>query len=273
MERLLYRLSVSCHADRFVLKGASLFLVWKGHAYRVTRDADFLGTGEPSPVQMAQTFSEICVVPCEPDDGMSFPADHIEAVTIKEGQPYAGVRITVVGLLHQARIPLQIDIGFGDVITPGPETVEFPTLLHDPRPRLKAYPRETVVAEKFEAMVRLGLANSRMKDFFDVRVLAEMFDFDGAVLAAAIKNTFLRRCSEVPSETPIAFTRDFTTNPSKKQQWRAFVRKAAAEAAPSELAQAVADVARFLEPVIASIRGGTVSPGFWQAGQGWVVPQ
>ncbi|WP_179953059.1 nucleotidyl transferase AbiEii/AbiGii toxin family protein [Desulfobotulus mexicanus] len=174
MERFLYRLSVSPHSDRFVLKGASLFLVWKGQNYRVTRDVDFLGFGSSNIRQLADEFSEICRIEFQ-DDGMIYLPESLNAEGIRDNQEYDGVRISLVGLLNQARIPLQIDIGFGDAVTPAPEKIEYPTIFDSPPPVLKAYPRYTLVAEKVEAMVRLGMANSRMKDFYDIWLVSKLF--------------------------------------------------------------------------------------------------
>jgi len=178
MERFLYRLSVSPHNDRFILKGASLFLVWKGQNYRVTRDADLLGFGNSDVEQLADLFRDICRVEFQ-GDGMLYLPESLSAEEIREDQAYDGVRITLVGMLNQARIPLQVDIGFGDVITPAPEQVEYPALFDAPPPILNAYPRYTLVAEKLEAMVKLGLANSRMKDFYDIWLLSRLFSFEG----------------------------------------------------------------------------------------------
>ena len=178
MERFLYRLSVSPHNDRFILKGASLFLVWKGQNYRVTRDADFLGFGNADTEQLADVFRDICRVEFQ-GDGMIYLPDSLCAEEIREGQEYDGVRITLVGMLNQARIPLQVDIGFGDAITPAPEQIEYPTLFDAPPALLKACPRYTLVAEKAEAMVKLGLANSRMKDFYDLWLVSRLFSFEG----------------------------------------------------------------------------------------------
>jgi predicted nucleotidyltransferase component of viral defense system len=173
VERLLYRLSISPYAEKFILKGASLFLVWKGQNYRVTKDADLLGLGPADADHLIGVFRELCRTASVDVDGIEFVPDTVRAIPIREEQHYDGIRVTLEGLLHQARIPLQIDIGFGDAITPAPEKVTFPTLLNAPAPKLLAYPRYTMVAEKLEAMVRLGIANSRMKDFYDVVALEQ----------------------------------------------------------------------------------------------------
>lgn len=192
IERLLYRLTRTGYAAEFVLKGAMLFRLWADQPHRPTRDLDLLGRGDPSVDRLAAVFRAVCGAAVE-DDGLLFDPATVTAGKIKEDQEYEGVRVECVARLGQARIDLQVDVGFGDAVTPGPVTVQYPGLLDLPAPELAAYPRETVVAEKFQAMVMLGIANSRMKDFFDLWVLARSFTFAGPVLAAAIRATFARR--------------------------------------------------------------------------------
>ena len=268
MERLLYRLSISPHNDRFILKGASLFLVWIGQNYRVTRDADFLGFGSPDLNRLAEIFSEICDVECD-TDGMAYKADTLRVEEIREGQEYDGVRVTLVGFLGTARIPLQIDIGFGDAITPSPENIEYPTLFEAPAPTLRAYPRYTLVAEKLEAMVQLDLANSRMKDFYDICLLSRLFTFDGEVLSKAIKNTFSRRGTALPSSVPLAFTSDFSEDQQKKVQWNAFLRKAKPNIPLESLSMATGEISKFLQPVIDSFQSNSVFQEDWLPEKGW----
>jgi predicted nucleotidyltransferase component of viral defense system len=195
IERLLYRLSQSPHAPRFLLKGALLFALWTGRTHRPTRDLDLLGRGEARPEALAEVFRDLCSLDVQPD-GVEFAADTIAVEAIREDQEYQGQRVHVEGRLDNARVRLQVDVGFGDAVTPGAEDVRYPTLLEMPAPQLKAYPRETVVAEKLQAMVMLGMANSRMKDFFDLSVLSSEFDFQGAILCKAIGATFKRRGTE-----------------------------------------------------------------------------
>lgn len=201
LERLLYRLTQSSHAGEFVLKGAMLFQLWTGQTYRSTRDLDLLGHGAPSAERLAKLFAEVCSISVA-DDGLTFAADAIRAGPIKEGDEYQGIRIHIDARLGNARIRLQIDVGFGDAVTPAPQAVSYPTLLEFPAPRLLAYPRETVVAEKFQAMTVLGIANSRMKDFYDLWTLARQFSFEGATLSAAIEATFDRRKTPLPTDAP-----------------------------------------------------------------------
>lgn len=200
-ERWLYRLSISEYKDRFLLKGASLFTLWFNTPHRPTRDVDLLGFGSSGIADMEKIFKEICAV--ETEDGLIFKPETVKGGEIKEGQEYQGVRITFMALLGTAQIKLQVDVGFGDAVTPEAETIEFPTVLDFPKPRLKAYPKETVVAEKFEAMVKLGMLNSRMKDFWDLRLMISAFEFDGTILQQAIETTFERRQTVFPENLPL----------------------------------------------------------------------
>lgn len=269
IERLLYRLSVSPHADRFILKGASLFLVWKGQNYRVTRDADLLAFGPADTDHLTIIFKELCQTASDNADGIEFMPDTIRAVPIREEQAYEGIRVTLLAMLHQARIPIQIDIGFGDAVTPEPERIEFPTLLDNPPPQLFAYPRYTMVAEKFEAMVRLGMANSRMKEFYDVWLLSRLFEFDGWTLCDAIRNTFRRRSTPLPDRLPMVFTDEFRKDAQKQTQWRAFVRKSKPEDVPGEFDHVVGGIAAFLTPVIDAARGDDHFELSWAEGGLW----
>lgn len=224
VERLLYRLSRSAYKDRFVLKGAMLFSVWSDEPFRATRDLDLLGKGDNTAPAMAKVFSEICKTPAD-EDGVEFFGDRIKSEEIRDDQEYHGVRLNFEARLAGARIPIQVDIGFGDAITPPAEMTEYPVLLEHPAPRLMAYPREVMVAEKFQSMVDHGMANSRMKDFFDIWVLASRFDCDGPRLTQAIEATFERRLTPLPVSPPLALTEEFYSDAGKKVQWSAFLRK------------------------------------------------
>jgi len=269
IERLLYRLSISPHADKFILKGASLFLVWLGQNYRVTKDADLLCSGPADVEHVAAVFKELCQVVSDDVDGIVFMADTVRAVPIREEQEYEGIRVTLLGMLHQARIPLRIDIGFGDAITPAPEKITFPTLLNAPAPELLAYPRYTMVAEKLEAMVRLGIANSRMKDFYDVWLLSKLFAFDGRTLCEAVGNTFNRRSTPIPDGLPLAFTDDFRKDVQKQTQWRAFIRKTKPDTAADNLDVVIDDLAVFLMPVVEAVQQSRLLELFWAQGGQW----
>jgi hypothetical protein len=254
VERLLYRLSISPYADRFILKGASLFLVWKGQNYRVTKDADLLGFGTLSSEDIATIFKELCQLASTDIDGIMFMPDSVKAMPIREEQEYGGIRVTLLGMLHNARIPLQVDIGFGDAVTPPPERIDFPTLLDGPAPRLLAYTQYTIIAEKMETMVRLGMANSRMKDFYDVWLLSKLFEFDGRTLSEAIRNTFRHRSTPLPDELPLVFTEEFRQDAKKQTQWQAFVRKSKPEMRTDDLDTLIGAVMAFLMPIIEAVR-------------------
>jgi len=270
LERLLYRLSVSPHRDGFVLKGALLFDLWTAHPHRPTRDLDLLGHGDSSLEKYRRLFSEICEQTVE-DDGLNFMANTVAAERIKDDEDYEGVRVLLQARLGVARISLQIDIGFGDVITPAPIEVEYPTMLNFPAPSLRAYPRETVVAEKFEAMVKLGMANSRMKDFYDLWELSRRFDFDGSTLMAAIQATFQRRATAFPRGTPLSLSPEFYDAPSKRTQWTAFIRKSGLQS--ETLGELVANIKTFLLPIIVAIQNGEPFNLHWNAGGAWQQKQ
>ena len=269
MERFLYRLSISSYNERFLLKGASLFLVWMGQSHRVTRDADLLCFGSSNLQSLAEIFRNICSINSGAD-GMVYDADTLKVEEIREGHEYDGVRITLVGFLNKARIPLQIDIGFGDTITPAPEDIEYPTLLDPPPPKLRAYPRYTLVAEKLEAMVYLGLANSRMKDFFDIWLLSTLFPFKGDILSTAIKNTFNRRETPLPSGAPFAFTPDFYEDRQKQLQWDTFIKKAKPNVWVDDLSLIIGEISKFLQPVIDSLQSELNFKKEWQPKHGWI---
>lgn len=266
-ERLLFRLASTRHAQRFVLKGAALFTLWTGKPHRATRDLDLLGFGEPGVDHVREVFAEVLALDVA-DDGVRFDIGSLSVGLIREEQEYGGVRIELVSRITNAQVRLQVDVGFGDAITPEASVVEFPPLLDFPAPRLRAYPRETVVAEKLEAMVQLGMANSRMKDFYDVAVLARDFDFDGALLARAIRATFERRKTALPTKTPVALTATFTEDAAKKTQWSGFVRKAGVRDGGS-LVEAIDAVRAFSEAPLAAAANGTSASGTWRAGGAW----
>jgi hypothetical protein len=268
VERLLYRLSCSEHAPRFVLKGAMLFTLWTGEFHRPTRDLDLLGFGDSSPEGLSGVFQSLCVLEV-PDDGLMFSATTVTVEPIREAQEYGGQRVKFKARLGQARIDLQVDVGFGDAITPKAEAVEYPTLLGMDPPQLRAYTRDTVVAEKLEAMVKLGMANSRMKDFFDLAVLARSFVFSGGVLRDAIAATFGRRGTAIPTELPIALTDSFANDRSKLTQWRAFVGRNGLEGRVGELGPLVGELAEFLAPPMIAAAKSERFEDRWEAGGPW----
>ena len=244
LERLLYRLSTSAYADRFVLKGALLLATWFADRYRATRDLDLLGFGDPDPDAMVAAIKEILATNVE--DGVEFDADALRADQIREEIAYGGLRLRTTASIGGARITVTIDVAFGDVLEPSAEVIDYPSMLNLPAPRLKAYVRETVIAEKFQAMVALGRANSRMKDFYDIWLLSQSFQFDDDRLARAIAATFQRRKTEVPAELPDALTAAFAEDEQKQRQWNAFVENAALHT--GSLTDVIADIAGFIMP-------------------------
>lgn len=244
LERLLYRLSKSQYAERFVLKGAMLLTTWFDDPTRPTRDIDPLGFGDPDSEEMLQTFREIMQV--EVEDGIVFEPDGLVVDRIREDDRYGGVRLRARATLAGARIAVAIDIGFGDAIEPGLEQLVYPTLLDFPAPQLRSYAQETVIAEKFQAMVDLGRANSRMKDFYDIWLLAKSFRFEDDRLARAIAATFARRQTSIPAELPDALSAEFAADVAKARQWKAFIEDLAVD--PGTLGNVVGELAEFLMP-------------------------
>lgn len=224
IERFLYRLSRSGHAEQFVLKGALLLLVWLGETLRPTRDADLLGFGDLSDEALTGIFRDVCRVEVEPD-AVTFDADSVAIAPIREEDVYGGRRVTLRGQLGAARLTIQVDVGIGDAVTPEPQVLDYPSLLDLPQPRMRVYPRETVVAEKPHAMALLGLRNSRMKDYFDVRALLREGAMDERLLACAIAATFERRRTPVPDDVPAALTAAFSDDAQHQARWKAFLDK------------------------------------------------
>lgn len=247
-ERLLYRLSISPYHGRFILKGAKLFEIWTGEVHRPTRDIDFLGFGSPVVDDVVDNYREICTQPVPVDDGLVFDPDSIIGYAAREDQEYQGVSLKLDAFLATARVQIQIDFGFGDAITPGAGEATIGTLIDLPAPVLRIYPRETVVAEKFQAMVALGITNSRMKDFYDIWYLAQRFAFNGNILRRAISATFGRRQTDVPSELPLALTAEFYGDPVKQQQWDAFIRRSRLGGDGTNLQSVISCLCEFLMP-------------------------
>jgi len=265
LERLLCRLSASTHRECFILKGAMLFVTWVADPFRPTRDLDLLGYGDDDVEAIADTFRSICAEPVA-DDGVVFDHTGFLAAPIREEVEYGGVRVRTTATIAGARIPIQVDIGFGDAVTPAPVEIDYPALLDAPAPHLRAYPVETVVAEKFEALVRLGIANSRLKDFYDLWLIAETFAFDRSVLTTAIRNTFERRQTALLDETPLGLSDVYAE--TWDRQWRAFLGRDRMAAAPQGLAMVVADLKRFLLPLAETMDGDWR----WAPKVGWVGP-
>lgn len=268
LERLLYRLSQSNDRDRFVVKGALMFQVWSNLTHRPTRDLDLLGSGEPSIDDFITCFQDLCEQDV-PDDGLVFLADSVSATRMMEDEEYEGIRMKFKARLGSARIPIQVDIGFGDTITPVPESIFFPTILDFPAAELGAYPRETVIAEKFQAMVMLGIGNSRMKDFFDLYTLCNQFEFDGDIVRQALQATFERRKTDIPTTPPLALTPEFSEDTQKSMQWKAFVRKGNLDGQSMTLAGVAERLTDFLMPPARAASEGLLFAQQWSPSNGW----
>jgi len=265
MERFLHRLSLSPGAESFVLKGALLFRVWDVPDSRATKDIDFLAYVDNSPENLVAIFREVCTID-SPDDGLIFDPDTVESRRIKEDAEYAGVRTRLRGQLGKARVIMQIDVGFGDLIHPRAIQADYPALLDLPAPSLRMYPPETVIAEKAEAMVYLGSLNSRMKDFYDIWRLSQQFDFLGHVLCEAVKGTFQHRNTEIIEFDDLVT--DLLNAQSFDKQWVAFLRKSALTS-PGEFPQALAAISAFLSPVFSSIKNNELCNQKWAATGPW----
>lgn len=269
-ERFLYRLSESEHCDTFILKGATVFIVWSDEPHRATKDIDLLGHGVSSVEHLEQIFREICGTPVD-DDGFEFKAHTVRGERIKEDQVYEGVRIHLRGFLSgtRTRSDVQIDVGFGDVVTPEPQLLKFPTLLDFPAPHLKTYPPETVVAEKFQAMVMLGMSNSRLKDFYDLWYLCQEFEFEGEKLCQAFKATFEQRKTPLPLEIPLALTKEFSEDFNKQKQWEGFWRKWNPKAEKAPLNKITAVLEGFLMPPALATAQGKLFHQSWRPSSSW----
>ncbi len=263
LQRLMYRLGVSAFADDFLLKGGLLFWVWNESFHRPTQDMDLLGFGSDDIALLKDKF--LSVIQIESDDGLVFDPQKLEAIDIKEDAKYQGVRITGRATLVKADIPYQIDIGFGDAVVAVESTTEIPVFLDDlPAPKLKVYPVESVIAEKFHAMVVLGLLNSRMKDFFDIVTLAEMMHLESKVLQLAIQATFERRDTAITGDPLTIFTDGFMSSADKEKQWRAFVSKNRLDGTAS-FSETVNKIQLLLEPLYQQIVENIVDDRQWSS--------
>ncbi len=271
MERFLYRLGKSDHGRKFILKGALMLVAWEAPLARSTKDIDLLGRMNNTIEDVVDAIKVVCSLGVIPD-GMFFDVKSVVGQRIAEEADYEGVRVRFRGTLGNARITMQVDVGFGDAVIPGPAEVDYPTLLDLPAPRLLGYSQESAIAEKFETMVKLGILNSRMRDFFDIWLLSRQFEFNGQTLSDAIRETFTRRGTEV-YVSPVALTKAFSDDPGKISQWRAFVRKSRIPTIPESLGDAVAHIALFLGPMAEALSrenpffGNWHPPGPWIAGK------
>ncbi len=253
LERLLYRLHAAGYSDSFVLKGAMLFALWRNVPGRPTRDIDLLGFGDLTHERLRAIFGEVCNTTVT-DDGLLFEASSIQTDDIRDDQEYHGIRVRLRGFLGRARLAIQIDVGFGDALVPAPEKVDYPAILEFPMPRLRAYHPATVVAEKLNAMVVLGVLNSRMKDFYDMHAILTHIAIDDSVLEAAIRSTFQRRIVPLPYKLPVAFTSEFLEQEHRETQWQAFLRRSALTTFGLDLATVVADLRQRLWPILRAMK-------------------
>lgn len=265
MERFLYRLSQSPHADRFILKGALMLRAWRSPEFRPTMDIDMLGRTSNEENSIIAQIQDILSISVDPD-GLAFDSASIQAERITEDADYEGIRIRFRGSLDSARVNMQLDIGFGDVIFPGPVESDLPTMLDFPAPKLLCYSRESAIAEKFEAMLKLGELNSRMKDFYDIWLLSRQFDFEGDKLAEAIRLTLERRGTHLP-DVIVPFSDDFSR--IKQVQWAAFCKRLQHEYLPEEFGQIVSVVKHFLNPIASALLTESSPPVKWIAPGTW----
>jgi predicted nucleotidyltransferase component of viral defense system len=266
IERFLYRLTQSRFADRFVLKGAALFRAWGLATFRPTRDIDLLGYTRNDVENLVSIIQEVCGQDVQPD-GIFFDAKTVHGERIKENSDYEGVRIRFGGTLGKARLHLQIDIGFADIITPGTKIVAYPVILKMPAPKMQGYPPETVVSEKLHAMVFHGSVNSRMKDFFDVWVLSQQSEFKGPILQKAIQQTFHQRKTAIPSDEPTAFSAQFAHD--KQAQWIAFLKGSEIQDAPEQFESVITILRNFILPIFQSLNAGQPLEMKWKPCGPW----
>ena len=268
IERFLYRLSRSPFEDRFVLKGALMFNAWGVAGFRTTHDIDLLGHTSNVVEQIVDLFRQVCIVNVEPD-GWVFDVESVQGERIKEDAEYEGVRVTFIGWLGRTRAYMQIDIGFGDIVAPDPIDVNYPVILDFPFPVLHGYPRETLIAEKFQAMVALGEINSRLKDFYDICTLAMTFDFDGEVLQQAIEQTFKQRGTSLPTDIPVALTERFVVR--KTLYWDAFINRSGLKQPYYDFENAIWILQKFLMPPVHASVTGQKFVETWEKGRQWTA--
>lgn len=268
MERFLYRFSQSKYAEKFILKGALMFTVWQVPERRTTLDIDFSARFDNQIASIEKVIRDICKVPVLAD-GLMFDPKTVKGQKIKEDVDYEGVRVKFRGFLERTRVSMQIDVGFGDIIYPKPKIINYPVILDLPSPHLKGYPVESVVSEKFEAMVKLGLLNSRMKDFYDIWLLMRQFDFNGSKLAEALKRTFEHRKTLLPADRPL-FTEEIYDEKSDRQTlWKAFLKKGDITHVPEKLSTTAKAIEEFLIKPLDAIRDGQKFNKDWKAPVSW----
>lgn len=268
MERFLYRFSYSKYADKFILKGALMFTVWQVPERRTTLDIDFLANYDNQVATIEKVIKDVCNVPVTPD-GLVFDAETVKGQKIREEMEYEGVRVKFIGLLERSRIPMQIDVGFGDVIYPRPKVIDYPVILDFPKPHLRGYPPESVVSEKFESMVKLGLLNSRMKDYYDIWLMMHQFNFDGLHLVEALKRTFKRRKTTLPGDRPFFAEEIYDEKSDRQTLWKAFLKKGDIKSAPKKLSATAREIEEFLMDPLGAIKNGYKFNKVWKVSGLW----
>ena len=268
MERFLYRFSRSAYAEKFILKGALMFTVWQVPERRTTLDIDFLARYDNQVAAIERVIKEVCDTTVDAD-GLQFDSSTVTGRKIKEDADYEGVRIKFLGFLERARIPMQIDMGFGDVIYPKAQDIDYPVILDFPKPHLKGYPAETVVSEKFEAMVKLGLLNSRMKDFYDIWLMMRRFHFSGSNLSEALKRTFEHRKTSIPEGKSLFAEEIYEEKSDRQTLWKAFLKKGDIQHAPEKLATVAKEIEGFLNKPLHTVRKNEEFKEEWKVPGPW----
>ncbi len=268
MERFLYRFSRSKYADNFVLKGALLFTVWQIPERRTTLDIDFLARYENQVASIEAAMKDVCDVAVEPD-GLVFDAKTVQGRRIKEDADYEGVRVKFIGFLERSHIPMQIDVAFGDIVYPKTKVIDYPVILDFPKPHLKGYPPESVISEKFEAMIKLGLLNSRMKDFYDIWLMIHQFNFDGSSLAGALKRTFEHRKTDTPKGKLLFAEEIYDESSDRQALWKMFLKKGNIKHASDRLATIAKGIEDFLIQPLNALKRGTEFGKKWKAPGPW----
>ena len=268
MERFLYRFSKSKYADKFILKGALLFAVWQIPERRTTLDIDFLARLDNEVVAIEKVMKDVCDTSVDPD-GLIFNPQTVKGMKIKEDADYEGVRVKFTGFLDRTRIPMQIDVGFGDIVYPKPKVIDYPVILDFPKPHLNGYPQESVISEKFEAMIKLGLLNSRMKDFYDIWLMTRQFEFKGANIASAIKKTFNNRKTDIPNKKPLFADEIYDEKSDRQTLWNAFLKKGDIQHAPENLSTTARKIEQFLIKPLNAIWEKQVFDKEWKSAGPW----
>jgi hypothetical protein len=268
MERFLYRFSRSKYADKFILKGALLFTVWQVPERRTTLDIDFLARYDNQIASIESVIKGVCNVSV-PSDGLIFDPKTVKGRKIKEDADYEGVRVKFIGFLERSHIPMQIDVAFGDIVYPKTKVIDYPAILDFPKPHLKGYPPESVISEKFEAMIKLGLLNSRMKDFYDIWLLMHQFDFDGPSLVGALKRTFEHRKTDIPKEKPLFAEEIYDESSDRQALWKMFLKKGNIKHVPNALATTAKEIENFLIEPLNALNKGIEFNKKWETADSW----